>query len=164
MSGTKEVFLCGIAGAVGSLCGKLALSENGTGIGANQSCTVFFSGTAAEESTGGVGSGGGYCTVFTYAVRAFFFSGMLACNAFMLSNFLIALEKKGSLVVVIVSSSTNIILTGFIGQLILNEDVGDNWYAGASLMLMGVALIAFSQDSRKEKIREQIDDVKHAVK
>ena len=82
----------------------------------------------------------------------------------MLSNFLIALEKKGSLVVVIVSSSTNIILTGFIGQLLLNEDVGDNWYAGASLMLMGVALIAFSQDSRKEKIREQIDEIKHVVK
>lgn len=152
MSGTKEVFLCGIAGAVGSLFGKLAFSDTG----ANQSCTVFFSG-APDES-------GGYCTVLTYAVRAFFFSMMLACNAFMLSNFLIALEKKGSLVVVIVSSSTNIILTGFIGQLLLNEDVGDNWYAGASLMLMGVALIAFSQDSRKEKIREQIDEIKHVVK
>lgn len=85
---------------------------------------------------------------------------MLAFNAMMLSNFLIALEKKGSLMVVIVSSSTNIILTGVIGQILLGEDVGDKWYIGACVMLIGVTLIAFSQDTRKEKTRIQIDDIK----
>ena len=145
----KEVFFCGIAGAIGSLCGKLSLSENG----AAAICTAYLSGNQFLAA-------GGYCAVFSLAFRALFFLLMLAFNALMLSNFLIALEKKGSLMVVIVSSSTNIILTGIIGQTLLGEDVGDKWYLGASVMLMGVTLIAFSQDTRKEKIRVQLDDIK----
>lgn len=152
MSGNKEAFFCGIAGAVGSLCGKLALSENST----KETCSALLSDGNFQL--------GVYCTGISFVLRALFFFSMLACNAFMLSNFLIALEKKGSLMVVVVSSSTNIIMTGFIGQIIFGEDVGDNWYAGASVISIGVALIAFSQDARKDKIRVQTDENKSAVK
>ena len=148
MYSNKEVFFCGIAGAVGSLCGKLALSEHV----AMDVCTVYLSDISFLST--------GYCTVFSLAFRAVFFVLMLTFNALMLSNFLIALEKKGSLMVVIVSSSMNIILTGVMGQTILGEDVSDQWYVGAFVMLIGVALIAFSQDTRKEKIRIQTDDIK----
>ena len=152
MSGNKEAFFCGISGAVGSLCGKLALSDNST----RETCSSFL--TVANYELGI------YCTGISFVLRALFFFSMLACNAFMLSNFLIALEKKGSLMVVVVSSSTNIIMTGLIGQFIFGENVGDNWYAGASVMSIGVALIAFSQDARKDKTRVQTDENKSAVK
>lgn len=148
MSSNKEVFFCGIAGAIGSLCGKLSLSENG----ATEICRAYLSGNKLLSQS--------YCNIFSLMSRIIFFALMLAFNAMMLSNFLIALEKKGSLMVVIVSSSTNIILTGVIGQILLGEDVGDKWYIGACVMLIGVTLIAFSQDTRKEKTRIQIDDIK----
>ena len=148
MSSNKEVFFCGIAGAIGSLCKKLSLSRNDI----SEICSAYLLGD--EHATQA------YCTIFSVIFRITFFFFMLVFNAMMLSNFLIALEKKGSLMVVIVSSSTNIILTGVIGQTLLGEDVGDKWYLGAFVMLIGVTLIAFSQDTRKEKTRIQIDDIK----
>ena len=79
---------------------------------------------------------------------------MIACNAYMLSNFLRALKKKSSLMVVIVSSSTNIILTGLFGQFLLGEHVGERWYTGAFVMMIGVAFIALSQDTGRDKSRK----------
>ena len=152
MSGNKEVFLCGVAGAVSSLFGKLALSA----LSPAETCAVLFSGTSFQE--------GGYCTIISTACSCTLYLLMIACNAYMFSTFLIALKKKGSLMVVIVSSSTNIILTGVFGQFILGENVGDRWYAGAFVMMVGVALIAFSQDPRREKSRIEDDDNKNGIK
>ena len=89
---------------------------------------------------------------------------MIACNAYMLSNFLRALKKKSSLMVVIISSSTNIILTGLFGQFLLGEQVGERWYTGAFVMMIGVAFIALSQDTGKDKSRKGEDHDKNSIK
>jgi drug/metabolite transporter (DMT)-like permease len=90
--------------------------------------------------------------VISLTFRVIFFVLMLVCNALMMSNFLVALEKQGSLMVVIVSSSINMILTGIFGLCLLGENVKDNWFVGAFLMSVGVTLIAISQDVKNEKV------------
>jgi drug/metabolite transporter (DMT)-like permease len=135
ISNNKEVFLIGLFGATASLCGKLSLSQ-GTLAAPLHICNSL----------------GGYCVVISLTFRVIFFVLMLGCNALMMSNFLVALEKKGSLMVVIVSSSINMILTGIFGLCLLGEIVKDNWFAGAFLMSIGVTLIAISQDTKNEKV------------
>ena len=66
--------------------------------------------------------------------------------------------------VVIVSSSTNIILTGLFGQFLLGEHVGERWYMGALVMMIGVAFIALSQDAGKDKSRKGEDYDKNSIK
>ncbi len=66
-------------------------------------------------------------------------------NGFMVSNFLKALEKNSSLLVTVVSSAVNFLFTGVVSNLVLQEKLGLKWMGGASLIILGILLIAFSQ-------------------
>jgi drug/metabolite transporter (DMT)-like permease len=78
---------------------------------------------------------------------------MLYFNVLMVANFLKALESKGSLVVTVVCSAINFLVTGLLGNLILGEEVNITWCLGASLIIVGILLILFSQGGHKEKER-----------
>lgn len=75
---------------------------------------------------------------------------MFYANALALSLFLRALESKGSLVVTVVSSATNFLVTGLLSGVLLGENVGLNWCLGAVIIGLGVYLIASSQGGSKK--------------
>jgi hypothetical protein len=81
---------------------------------------------------------------------------MLVCNVLMMSNFLVALEKKGSLMVVIKSSSINMILTGIFGLCLLGENVKDNFCR--CFTNVHWSKIAISQDIKNEKVRIKTEE------
>lgn len=135
---SMEVFLCGVYGALGSLSGKLALGQDSP-----------VSGLCNEGVGRSLGIPHSHCAMIVIGFRFLLFGLMVMLNGLMISSFLLALEKKGTLVVVVISSSMNICLTGLLGHFFLGENVGENWYIGALLMLIGVFLVAFSQEGKK---------------
>ncbi len=78
---------------------------------------------------------------------------MLACNGLMLSNFLKALERDSSVMVTVVSSAINFLLTGLLSGFVLEEPLGLRWLAGALLIVAGIFLIAFSQGDGGRRIK-----------
>jgi drug/metabolite transporter (DMT)-like permease len=133
-----EVFFCGVYGALGSLSGKLALGRDSP-----------VSGLCNEGVGKSLGIPHGHCSMIVLGFRLLLFAFMVMLNGLMISSFLLALERRGTLVVVVISSSMNICLTGLLGQFFLGESVGESWYGGALLMLVGVFLVAFSQEAKK---------------
>ncbi len=70
----------------------------------------------------------------------------------MLSNFLRALETRASLPVTVVCSAVNFLITGLLGNVILGEEVNPVWCGGASLIMIGIFFILFSQGGPKDKV------------
>ena len=137
-----ESILSGLFGSLGSIAGKLALSGDSP---ISTVCVNELGKTMLDIPQS-------YCTVITITFRALLFLAMLGCNGLMLSYFLMALEKRGTLIVVIISSTCNVITSGLLGLLLFHEAVKSSWYFGACLMLGGVCLVAFSQLETTKKI------------
>jgi len=137
-----EPALSGLYGALASVAGKLALSS---GSPVSALCAAEF-GTAAPWAVPP-----GYCAALQVGCRAVLFGAMLGCNGLMLSTFLMALEKRGTLIVVVISSTCNMLASGLLGQLLFGEPVHLSWCVGASLMCLGVGLVAFSQHDTSKK-------------
>ena len=129
MSST-DMFICGIAGAMASLTGKLALDEHSPVV------EYVCYGDSGETTLAAGGSLG---------LRAIFVVAMLYSNALMIAKFLKALERGSSLVVTLVSSSMNLLVTGLLSQLVLDEELEEKWYLGALFIVAGILLVAISQ-------------------
>ena len=137
-----ESILSGLFGSLGSIAGKLALSSDSP---ISTVCVNELGKTLLDIPQG-------YCTMITITFRALLFFAMLGCNGLMLSYFLMALEKRGTLIVVIISSTCNVLTSGLLGLVVFHETVKSSWYFGACLMLGGVCLVAFSQMETTKKI------------
>lgn len=135
-----EPFLSGIFGALGSVAGKFALSADSpiNNVCLNEVGKALLN---VPHST---------CTIIIVTFRVMLFLVMLGCNGLMLSNFLMALEKRGTLTVVIISSTCNMLASGMLGYLLFGESLRESWIFGASLMLIGVFLVAHSQQDTKK--------------
>ena len=124
--------LCGLYGALATVCGKLALSSN--------FITSYLETSCLQNPTVA-----GVCNEINYVYRGVMFAAMIIFNGLMLANFLKALEKSSSIVVTTVSSSCSFLLTGVLGSLLLSEKVGLQWVLGAFLIIAGIIFIVFSQ-------------------
>lgn len=126
----SNVVFCGAFGSVASIVGKIALSDNWL---VNTLRTYLCDNTVVS------------CYIIEWPIRAIIFALMFSCNALMISNFLKALEKNGSLQVTVMSSSINFVLTGLLGTLVMNETVSLMWYVGALMVSVGIYLVSLSQ-------------------
>ena len=135
-----EPLLSGIFGALGSVAGKFALSGDSPvdKVCLNEVGKALLN---VPRST---------CTIIIVSFRILLFMVMMGCNGLMLSNFLMALEKRGTLIVVIISSTSNMLASGLLGYLLFGESLRHSWIFGASLMLVGVFLVAHSQQDTKK--------------
>ena len=138
-----EPALSGLYGAFGSVAGKIALS------GGDSPVSTLCSAEFGQAVLWAVPQG--YCAALQVGVRAVLFLAMLGCNGLMLSTFLMALEKRGTLIVVVISSTCNMLASGLLGQLLFGEPVHLSWCVGASLMMVGVGLVAYSQHDTGKK-------------
>lgn len=127
-----QAFLCGLFGALASVCGKLSLSSNYV--------TAYLESSCLQNSTVSH-----VCNEINLVYRGIMFAGMIIFNGLMLGYFMKALEKSSSIVVTTLSSSISFLLTGVLGYLILSEKVGLRWILGAVLITGGIGLIVMSQ-------------------
>jgi drug/metabolite transporter (DMT)-like permease len=133
------VVASGFIGAIASILGKVSFSKS--------TPVMTFLQTICETLL----TANNGCWNFMYAARLISFFVMFYFNALALSLFLRALESKGSLVVTVVSSATNFLVTGLLSGVLLGERVGLQWCLGAALIAVGVYLIAASQGSHSSK-------------
>lgn len=128
-----HAILCGFCGASASVVGKLAFSSDNPII---KSLSSFCRMTNSID----------HCNYALIFIRAVLFGGMLFLNAAMVANFLRAMEKSPSVIVTVVSTATNYLVTGLFGKFLLSEKLGERWILGSTLICVGLCLIAVSQD------------------
>jgi drug/metabolite transporter (DMT)-like permease len=129
-----NALFCGIYGALASVLGKIALSENVYTEILNVTCTTQFSLDAPT------------CTGLVFFVRFIVFGCMLLSNAAMIACFLRSMERNASVTVTVVSSAVNYLASGAAGLFIFSEPVGQHCLAGSLCICLGLCLIGVSQE------------------
>ena len=132
---------CGAFGAVASIVGKLALSDNLLMTMVSTLCEVEYDMKTQQ------------CQYLIVVLRVMLFGIMIALNAAMVANFLRAMEKHASVIVTVVSTATNYLITGGLGRIIFKEKLGSWWLLGSVLICGGLCLIGISQDGITKHIR-----------
>lgn len=127
-----QAIYCGIFGALASIAGKLALSDSSLLIGINAACSANFDGTT--------------CNLVLLVSRMILFGVMLLLNATMVASFLKSMERNASVIVTVLSTGSNYVLTGFLGRVIFDEKLGSWWLVGSTLICFGMCLIGVSQE------------------
>lgn len=130
----------GLVGALGAILGKVALSHT-TPLSEylRYYCEIYFSMIFDTA----------YCWNFVYGLRLSSFIIMFYCNALALSLFLKALERRSSLIVTIVVSAVNFLVTGILSSIVLGEKISSRWFLGSLVICFGVCLVGFSQGGMK---------------
>mmetsp|Transcript_21333 Transcript_21333/g.19408 ORF Transcript_21333/g.19408 Transcript_21333/m.19408 type:complete len:140 (+) Transcript_21333:46-465(+) len=134
-----DVVLSGLFGALTSILGKISLSESTPVIDYIQYyCEISILITNRI-----------YCINISFAIRLICFILMIYFNMLTFTFFLKALETRGSLPVTVISSATNFLVTGILSGILLGENINQQWYLGAFIIVFGVCLIALSQGNGK---------------
>lgn len=127
-----QALYCGMFGALASIAGKFALSDNYFIVGSNSMCMDYF-----DVSTCGSG---------VLLLRAALFGLMLLCNATMIASFLKSMERNASVIVTVLSTGSNYVVTGMLGRLMFDESLGSWWIIGSTMICLGMCLIGLSQE------------------
>lgn len=127
--------LCGVYGALASVSGKIALSSNRILESVSFYCASNLS-SFGEHSCDGV----------VIACRLLSFGCMILLNAAMISSFLKSMENNSSVVVTVLSTASNYLLTGFAGKIVFNEPLGSWWVLGSTIICIGLCFIVISQE------------------
>jgi len=155
-------WLAGLFAATASIFGKLALvdiSEKTTAALRRPNLSFWLEDVLTAVSCSDpsdFNEAWNWCALLVATFRIACFATMVILNILQLSSFLKALERKGSLVVTVVSSSINFIVTGILGSVVLNENVSPKWLLGATFIAVGVGLVAFSQAGGGSAARRDI--------
>lgn len=129
-----QAIACGLYGSAASVFGKLALSENFL----IEYVAVMCSEMLLKDDH--------ICKITKLTTRAILFGFMLVSNAAMIANFLQAMEKNASVIVTVVSTAVNYLVTGAVGLFLFKEPVGSYWIIGYMCICFGLCLISISQE------------------
>ncbi|GBG26992.1 Transmembrane protein 42 [Hondaea fermentalgiana] len=80
---------------------------------------------------------------------------MLGLNGAMISLYVQALSRSGTLVGTVTNTAVNVLASSALGQLLFGEQVGSTWLAGAVITVVGIACIqraVVAEDAAKEKV------------
>lgn len=127
-----HALLCGMFGALASIFGKLALSDN-----------LYLDGVSKICAASAVGD---KCELIMFLTRAALFGMMLFLNAAMVGSFLRSMERNASVVVTVLSTGSNYVVTGFLGRFLFQEVLGSWWLVGSTAICFGMCLIGISQE------------------
>lgn len=125
--------ICGICGAIGSLFGKLAFSNNKI-ISKLETVLCII---VVDDSI---------CYLISIVLRIISFILMILFNGLMVNSFLKSIRNYASVSVAVVSTASNYLATGFIGYIVLDENLSLYWFSGSILISIGLCLISMSQD------------------
>ena len=125
--------VCGAFGALASIVAKLALSDHPTFRSIASICEAIV-------TTRHI-----LCSAAVASTRVILFMIMVLLNGLMVTYFLKAMRNNASVVVAVVSTSINFLLTGVLGFVILNEKVGAQWLMGSVLISVGLCFVSIGQ-------------------
>ena len=154
-----DLLFCGAYGAFSGRSGKVALSEDSPlTLSVKDLCLRHVVSSESSEQQQEE-----MCWYTVSLCRVIALISMVCFNALMLSTFMKALEKRGSLPVTVGTSASNFLLTGILGSIVLGEKVNGTWALGALVIAAGLTLVTLSQQSlvkgiggKKEKSEEQM--------
>jgi uncharacterized membrane protein len=126
--------VCGAFGALASIVAKLALSDHPTFRSITSICEAIV--TTRHVTL---------CSAAVASTRVILFMTMVLLNGLMVTYFLKAMRNNASVVVAVVSTSINFLLTGVLGFIILNEKVGAQWLMGSVLISVGLCFVSIGQ-------------------
>lgn len=126
------ILVCGLFGGLATIFGKISFSDNWIITSSADVCSFL---TQSSE----------FCYYATFLFRAVSFVGIIACNAFIVGYFLTAMEQNNSVVVVVISSAVNFLISGILGQVVFGEAVAISWFAGSALIIIGMLLVTLSE-------------------
>jgi drug/metabolite transporter (DMT)-like permease len=133
------ILFFGCLGGMSTVFGKIAFSaDNLVAIRLQQECGLHL---FADDQ----------CALAGYVLRITGFVGIFVCNAIGLSYYLKAMEQNNTIVVVVLSSAANFLITGVLGKLIFGEILSRFWSIGSLLVMGGMCLVALSQGQLSER-------------
>ena len=125
--------VCGAFGALASIVAKLALSDHSIVRSISSICEAIVT----TRHT--------LCSAAVVSTRVILFMTMILLNGLMVTYFLKAMRNNASVVVAVVSTSVNFLLTGAFGLILLNEKVGAQWLMGSVLISIGLCFVSIGQ-------------------
>jgi len=126
--------LCGVFGALASIVAKLALSSDNPAIRSTSSICKAIAITRHNV-----------CSAAMLSTRVILLIIMVFLNGLMVSYFLKAIRNNASVVVAVVSTSINFLVTGALGFILLDEKVGAQWLLGSVLISIGLCFVSIGQ-------------------
>jgi drug/metabolite transporter (DMT)-like permease len=137
------ILWCGFFGGIATIFGKLSFSQNWIIDFILKQCVI---GLESQVS----------CYYVEVLIRIVAFIGIVACNLLIANYFLKSMEDNNTLVVIVISSATNFLTTGILGQLIFGETVTSTWYTGSCLITIGMILVSLSDgpSTESKKIKQ----------
>lgn len=77
-----------------------------------------------------------------WVARAGFYTLLVVCNATMMTCYVRSLRRLPSLQATLLSTSSNILITGLLGWLLFSEALPPRWFGGVALIIGGLYLIS----------------------
>lgn len=135
----KTSIYAGVLGAVGSSVGKLAFDGSSSAVAlATSWCATKVLDQTLTDTT---------CESFVYLFRALLAIGMILINGAMLGIYVRAMQEEGSLAATVTNFGASFVTTGVIGHFVFHEPLNMHWCFGASLISIGVYLVALAAPS-----------------
>jgi drug/metabolite transporter (DMT)-like permease len=131
----KTSIVAGILAATGSAIGKLAFdgSSSAVEIASSFCLSKIEQGTTLDAVT---------CDRIVFLFRSALAVCMVLMNGVMLGFYVRAMQEEGSLPATVTNFGASFVMTGLIGYFIFSESLNVYWCFGATLISIGVYLVA----------------------
>lgn len=130
-----SIVICGLFGGLATVCGKLCFTHKNA---VWNMITSFCNSPPLSLSV----------EMSDYAIvigRLLALGGIILSNACNVGYFLKAMRENNTVIVVVISSAVNFLISGLLGQLLFAEVVSSSWFAGSALIVMGMVLVSMSE-------------------
>ena len=152
----KTSILAGMLGAVGSSVGKLAFDGSSSAVELTTAwCAAKVNEGLVEESS---------CDRFVFLFRSLLAVGMVLINGIMLGVYVRAMQEEGSLPATVTNFGASFVTTGLVGYFIFSEPLNVYWCFGASLISLGVYLVATAAPNALPPSEEEEEIKRHKKK
>lgn len=130
-----SIVICGLFGGLATVCGKLCFThENAVWNQLTSFCCSPPLSLSVEM-----------CDYVIYIGRLLALGGIIMSNACNVGYFLKAMKENNTVIVVVISSAVNFLISGFLGQILFAELVSSSWFVGSALIVIGLVLVSMSE-------------------
>ena len=152
----KTSIVAGILAATGSAIGKLAFD------GSSSAVEIASSFCLSKIEQGSTTLDAVTCDRIVFLFRSALAVCMVLMNGVMLGFYVRAMQEEGSLPATVTNFGASFVMTGLIGYFIFSESLNVYWCFGATLISIGVYLVAHAAPNALPPSEEEVckDDVK----
>eukprot|EP00808_Paulinella_micropora_P015687 g6487.t1 len=134
----QHALVAALAGSLASVVGKCAFDPSQIRVARQLLCTALDASFCQED-------------VLEWSIRIALVVVVLALNTLMLNQLVRSMQVQGTLSAATSVNALSFCLSGLFGWFFFNESIKAQWFAGVSLVLCGVYLLKYADESDGNK-------------